>query len=77
MTHTHDTSTQTTETLTDSLLEIGALWARHGIGIGRSALEASAKTLSATAGVLHQISEGLGKKPAEKPVVVEQTQTDA
>lgn len=62
----------TAETLTDNLFEIGSLWARHGLGIGRSALEASAKTLAATAGVLQQLSENLSKKPEEKPVIVEQ-----
>ena len=38
---------------------IGLLWARHGIGIGRSALEASAQTLRTTAEVLRAVSERL------------------
>ena len=38
---------------------IGLVWARHGIGIGRSALEASALTLRTTAEVLRAVSERL------------------
>jgi hypothetical protein len=38
---------------------IGLMWARHGIGIGRSALEASALTLRTTADVLRAVSERL------------------
>lgn len=38
---------------------IGLMWARHGIGIGRSALEASAVTLRTTADVLRAVSERL------------------
>lgn len=38
---------------------VGLLWARHGIGIGRSALEASALTLRTTADLLRAVSERL------------------
>ncbi len=38
---------------------IGLMWARHGIGIGRSALEASALTLRTTADVLRAVSDRL------------------
>jgi hypothetical protein len=42
-----------------ALARIGLLWARHGIGIGRSALEASAMTLRTTAEVLRSVSDRL------------------
>ena len=42
-----------------ALARIGLIWARHGIGIGRSALEASAMTLRTTADVLRSVSERL------------------
>jgi|GEM_PF-2895573 len=42
-----------------ALARIGLIWARHGIGIGRSALEASAMTLRTTAEVLRSVSERL------------------
>jgi len=35
------------------------MWARHGVGIGRSALEASAMTLRTTAEILRSVSERL------------------
>lgn len=40
-----------------ALLSVGRLWAAHGLGVGRSALEASAQTLRATADLLGDISE--------------------
>ena len=40
-----------------ALARIGLMWARHGVGIGRSALEASAMTLRTTAEILRSVSE--------------------
>ncbi len=62
-----DRRTQGVQPETDYVVEqavgafarIGLLWARHGIGIGRSALEASAQTLRTTAEVLRAVSERL------------------
>ena len=52
------------DAIAKSLVDIGAVWAKHGLGIGRSALEASAKTLSSTATVLGQIADSLEGKTA-------------
>src|SRR5690606_13900056 len=37
------------EKLVSTLFDVGRLWAAHGLGVGRSALQASAETLRATA----------------------------
>jgi hypothetical protein len=42
---------------TEGLIEVGRLWAAHGLNVGRSALEASASTLRTTAGVLGALSD--------------------
>lgn len=41
------------------LLNIGTMWARHGLTIGKSALETSAQTLQTTAGLLAKLSDYL------------------
>lgn len=47
------------EKLVSTLFGVGRLWAAHGLGVGRSALEASAQTLRATAEVLGEVSSKL------------------
>ena len=42
-----------------ALARIGLMWARHGVGIGRSALEASAMTLRTTAELLRAVGDRL------------------
>lgn len=49
------------------LVTVGRTWARHGLTVGKSALEASAVTLHKTASLLDNLSETLAEKPAEKP----------
>lgn len=46
-----------------TLFDVGRLWAAHGLGIGRSALDASAQTLRATAELLGEL-KGTFEKPA-------------
>ncbi len=41
----------------DSLLAVGRMWASHGIRIGRSALETSARTLDLAASTLSDLAE--------------------
>ena len=41
------------------LTRIGKIWAKHGLGVGRSALESSAETLRATASLLGRLAAGL------------------
>lgn len=50
----------------DSVMEVSKLWARHGLEIGRTALETSAGTLRTAAETLKQVAERLGgPKPPE------------
>lgn len=55
-----------------SLTEVGLTWARHGLTIGRSAVEASATTLTTVAGMLGELSTrletNLKQKSEEKSV---------
>jgi hypothetical protein len=50
------------ETITKSLVDLGATWARLGLSIGRSALQTSAKSLTTTAEMLGQIADALESK---------------
>ncbi|HEY8430206.1 MAG TPA: hypothetical protein VIL20_17615 [Sandaracinaceae bacterium] len=52
------------EKLVTTLFDIGRLWAAHGLGVGRSALNASAETLRATAEALGELSRKL--EPTER-----------
>lgn len=51
----------------DSVMEVSKLWARHGLEIGRTALETSAGTLRTAAETLKQVADRLGNagKPPE------------
>ena len=40
-----------------TLFDVGRLWAAHGLGVGRCALNASAQTLRVTANLLGDLSE--------------------
>lgn len=53
------------EKTVETLFGIGRLWATHGLGIGRSALVTSARTLSATAELLGDISERFAEEAEE------------
>ena len=67
--HTQGVAPETDYVLEDAVgavARIGLLWARHGLGIGRSALEASALTLRTTADVLRALSERLEVEPAPR-----------
>lgn len=60
--HTPGVQPETDYVLADALgtlARVGLVWARHGVGIGRSALDASAATLRATSEVLRAVSERL------------------
>jgi len=71
MTTTASTATETTSNpttanqddrvaaVTDDVMELGTLWARYGLEVGRSALDTSARTLAATARLLGHLAEAL------------------
>lgn len=54
-TETHERATE----LTKNLLDLGTIWARYGLGVGKSALETSARSLQATAKILGGLAETL------------------
>jgi hypothetical protein len=65
---TQDTETPISETANqafDNLLSVGRLWAVHGLGIGRSALRASARTLEMTAETLSEIESRFEERDPE------------
>lgn len=53
------------ESLVEGLVGVGAAWARHGLSIGRTSLEASAKTLETTAELLGKLAESFAKVEKE------------
>jgi hypothetical protein len=58
---------ETFERTVSGLVEVGRLWAAHGLRVGVSALEASASTLRTTAGVLGEISDRFAADRDEAP----------
>jgi hypothetical protein len=65
ITSTESTESQTPKTdaaveqLVESAVGLGRLWARHGLTIGKLALETSATTLGTTARMLANIAEAI------------------
>lgn len=59
--------------VTDDVMELGTLWARYGLEVGRTALDTSARTLAATARLLGHLAEALEptKKNATTPEAME------
>jgi len=58
----------------DNLQDLGRTWATHGLTVGKSALEAGAKTLKSTADFLDTMGERLAQQPeaVDEEVVVEE-----
>jgi len=52
----------------DGVMEVSKLWARHGLEVGRTALETSAGTLRTAAETLKQVADRIGThdKPETK-----------
>ncbi|MEB2313107.1 MAG: hypothetical protein OZ921_13580 [Sorangiineae bacterium] len=60
--------------LVEALVDVGAAWARYGLGVGRAALETSARTLSVTASALDALArtfEQRREEPSDARSVVE------
>lgn len=55
-----------TESLVDTLFDVGMGWAAHGLTIGKLALLQSAKTLETTAKTLEKLAAELDKKDSTK-----------
>jgi hypothetical protein len=49
------------------LASVGMTWTKHGLAVGRSALEASAKSLHATADLLGHVADVLEGRHAVAP----------
>jgi len=45
------------EKLVQNLVDIGTVWAKYGLGVGKLALETSSKTLNSTAEVLGEVAK--------------------
>jgi len=61
---TQNKSDAAVEQVIESALDLGKLWARHGLTLGRLALETSAISLGTTAKMLASIAEAIA--PEEK-----------
>lgn len=58
-------TTEATERVVDSALTLGRLWAKHGLTLGRLALETSALSLKTTADLLAAVSEAVAPEASE------------
>ncbi len=58
-------TTEATERVVDSALTLGRLWAKHGLTLGRLALETSALSLKTTAELLAAVSEAVAPEAPE------------
>ena len=53
------------EEIIEDFIDIGKMWAHHGVTIGKMALKSSARTFEVTAGALEKIGRRLS--PKERP----------
>ena len=53
--------------LVDGALELGRLWARHGLTLGKMALETSAVSLGTTARMLSNLADAIAPERAREP----------
>lgn len=61
-------SDEAVEKAIDDVVHLGRLWARHGLTIGKMALETSAASLATTAKLLSSLSDALtAEHEAPKP----------
>lgn len=58
---------EATEKVVDSAIDLGRVWARYGLSIGKMALETSAQSLKTTAGMLGTIAEAFEAKAETAP----------
>ncbi len=55
------------EQVVDSAVELGRLWAKHGLTIGKLALETSAISLGTTARMLASLADALAPEHKDEP----------
>lgn len=72
---TTDATKRTFETLLTTLVDVGSMWAVHGLKIGKMALATSAETLGKTAAALDTIATELEKKHATAAPAAEEPPT--
>lgn len=51
----------------DALIAIGRMWASHGLRMGKSALQTSARTLDVTAQTLTELADRFEPEPRREP----------
>jgi hypothetical protein len=61
----HTKSHEAAERIVDSALMLGRLWARHGLTLGKLALETSATTLKTTADLLSAVADAVAPEVDE------------
>ena len=52
--------------LVDAVFDLGTAWAEHGLGVGKMALETTAKVLDRTAKTLEEIQERFKKDASSR-----------
>lgn len=62
----HSKSHEAAERIVGSARMLGRAWARHGLNLGKLALETSATTLKTTAELLTAVSNAVAPEAAEK-----------
>lgn len=67
----HGKTAEATERVVESAVELGRVWARYGLSIGKMALETSATSLKTTASLLGAVAEAF---ETDKPADSERTE---
>ena len=62
----HAKTAEATERVIDSAVELGRVWARYGLSIGKMARETSATSLKTTATLLGAVADAFETEPEEK-----------
>jgi hypothetical protein len=57
-----------TREIVDSLMDLGAVWARYGLRVAQKSLEASSHTLDTTARALGNLAEAFQKREPDSIV---------
>lgn len=68
---------ENTHEIVESLMDLGAVWARYGLRVAQASLTASSQTLSTTARALGNLAEAFHKDAANDARKTEPIVTDA
>ena len=65
-------SREDTREIVESLMDLGAVWARYGLRVAQASLTASSQTLSTTARALGNLAEAFQKEERREPEQAEE-----